>query len=191
VPVDHEHRVGRESRGGDVGIEDANITTAEIGSESLLIGLQTGDPLAEEANIELRRLNDRTLGIHPARLFPAWHAAQRQILADADLAPPIAELDDTDLVARSWTRQPEVEWIMLIGSLLAGHDDTIVRPARGWAVPFTLSWLTHPSRRSAVRRFIESSVHAELPAGWLPVRSDASAAEARVVELDDLASDQT
>ena len=153
---------------GDLGIDVANITTAEIGSEQLLIGLRPGHPLAEEASIDLHRLGDRTLGMHPARLFPAWHAVQRQILADADLAPPIVELADTDLTARSWTRQPEVEWIMLIGSLFAGHERTIARPAGGYSVPFTLSWPAHSSQRSVVRQFTDSSLRAELPAGWLP-----------------------
>ena len=152
---------------GDLERPDPNITTREVGSEPLLIGLRPGHPLATETSIELHRVADRTLGMHPARLFPAWHAVQRRILAAAGVSPPIAELDDTDLTARSWSDQPDVEWIMLIASLLAGHEDTIVRPAGGLVVPFTLSWPAHTSQRPVVRRFIESSLRGELPPGWL------------------------
>jgi hypothetical protein len=106
--------------------------------------------------------------MHSARLFPAWHAAQHQVLADANLTPPVAELDDTDLTARSWTHQPEIEWIMLISSLLTGHENFIAVPANGRTIPFTLSWAAPPPKESGVRSFIESSLEAELPATWLP-----------------------
>jgi DNA-binding transcriptional LysR family regulator len=157
---------------GGLGIADPAIATVEIGAEPLLVGLRPGDALAAEASIELQRLEDRTLGMHPAHLFPAWHAVQRQILADAELAPPVTELDDPDLTARRWTHQPEIEWIMLVGSLLAGHDETLARPARGHAVPFTLSWRAHPGPRPAVRRFVDSCRLAALPDGWLAPAPD-------------------
>ena len=153
---------------GDLGIDAPEIRTAEVGSERLLIGLRPDDPLAGESSIELERLGDRTLGLHPAHLFPAWHAVQRQALAEAGLTPPIAELTDLDLSAHLWTQQPEVEWIMLIGSLFSGHNETVAVPAGARTVPFTLSWPAHQSQRSAVQRFIESSFAAKLPDGWLP-----------------------
>lgn len=153
---------------GELGTEDPNLTTAEVGSEQLLVGLRPGHPLTAGASIDLHRLGHRTLGMHPAHLFPAWHAVQRQILAGANLTPPIAELDDTDLTARQWTHQPEIEWIMLTGSLLAGHENTITRPAVGQTVPFTLTWPARSPPRSGGHRFIESSLETELPAGWLP-----------------------
>lgn len=152
---------------GGLGTAAQSITTAEIGSEPLLIGLRPDHRLGTETSIDLQRLGEHTLGMHPAHLFPAWHAAQRQILADADLTPPIAELSDTDLTARSWTNQPEVEWIMLTGSLLTGHENTLVRAADGHAIPFTLSWAADPPPRPSVRRFIESSLKTQLPTGWL------------------------
>ena len=159
---------------GNLGIEARDITTAQIGSEQLLVGLRSGHPLAVEASIDLARLRDRTLGMHAAHLFPAWNGVQRQILADADLTPPIAELADPDLSARLWTQQPEVEWIMLIGSLFTGHTQTIAIPAGGRTVPFTLSWLAHSAQRPAVQRFIETSLDAKLPDGWLPPPAERS-----------------
>jgi DNA-binding transcriptional LysR family regulator len=152
---------------GDLAVRTSAITTVEIGAQPLLIGLRPGHRLAGDDVIDLRLLGDRPLGLHPAQLFPAWHGAQRQILADAGLAPPTVELEDTDLSARLWTRQPEVEWIMLIASLLAGHPNTVTRPAAAGAVPFTLSWLAQPSPRAVVRRFIECCRAAELPPGWI------------------------
>ena len=153
---------------GDLGIADPNVTTTEIGSEQLLVGLRADHALAAEPEVDLHRLKDRTLGMHPAHLFPAWHAVQRQILTDANRAPPVAELDDTDLTARRWTHQPEIEWIMLISSLLTGHERTITRPVSGHTVPFTLSWRAHPLLQPALERFIDSSLNVDLPAGWLP-----------------------
>jgi DNA-binding transcriptional LysR family regulator len=153
---------------GELGTNDPTLTTAEVGSERLLIGLRAAHPLTAEASIDLHRLGHRILGIHPAHLFPAWHAVQRQILAVANLTPPMAELNDADLTAHRWTHQPEIEWIMLTGSLLAGHENTVARPAVGHAVPFTLTWPAGSPPRSAGQRFIDSSLKAELPPGWLP-----------------------
>jgi DNA-binding transcriptional LysR family regulator len=153
---------------GDLGITDPNITTTEIGSEQLLIGLRAGHALSAEPDIDLHRLKDRRLGMHPAHLFPAWHAVQRQILADANLAPPVTELDDADLTARRWTHQPEIGWIMLIGSLSDGDEQTITRPVSGHTVPFTLSWRTDAPLQPAVQRFVDLSRDADLPPGWLP-----------------------
>ena len=145
-----------------------HITTSEIGSEQLLVGLREGHPLAGVPHLTLDRLSDRALGMHPAHLFPAWHAVQREILADAGVTPPIMELEDTDLTARRWTHQPEIEWVMLIGSLLNGHEQTVTRPVRGRAVPFTLSWHTRLAQSTAVQRFVRSSLSCDLPAGWIP-----------------------
>jgi hypothetical protein len=144
-----------------------------LGSEHLLVGLRANHPLAAQASIDLRQREDQTLGMHPVHLFPAWHAVQRHILAGANFNPPIAELDDLDLAAHRWAHQPEIDWIMLINSFTAGHGSTVVRPALGHAVPFTLSWHAQPTMRPVVRRFIESSLRSELPDGWLrpPQRS--------------------
>jgi hypothetical protein len=81
------------------------------------------------------------------------------VVAGAIAPPPIAELNDTDLTAHRWTEQPEVEWIMLISSLLSGSEDP--------TVPVTLSWVSHPPPRPVVRHFVESSLETELPVGWL------------------------
>jgi DNA-binding transcriptional LysR family regulator len=152
---------------GDLGIDTPDITTSVIGSEPLLIGLRPDHPLSADGNLDLAQLGDRTLGMHPAHLFPAWHRVQRLALADAGLNPPTVELADPDLSARFWTQQLEVEWIMLIGSLFTGHIETVAIPAGERTVPFTLSWRGSSSQRPVVRRFIESSLQAALPPGWM------------------------
>ena len=152
---------------GELGTGDPAVATAPVGAERLLVGLRHGHPLASADEIDIRELGDRVLGLHPAHLFPAWRRVQHQVLREAGIDPPIVELDDTDLNARMWARQPEIEWIMLIGSFLAGHETTVTCRATGCAIPFTLSWLDRSSLRPVVRRFVESSLHAEPPAGWL------------------------
>lgn len=153
---------------GGVGAEHPDIETAELGSEALLVALRPDHPLADQPTLDLEQLADDTLGMHPANLFPAWHAVQRQILAGAGVAPPVADLDDTDLAARRWTEQPEIQWIMLTASLLADRDTTTVHPVVGHGVPFTLSWHKTLTRRPVVQRFVQSSLQAQLPPGWLP-----------------------
>jgi DNA-binding transcriptional LysR family regulator len=152
---------------GNPGIADPDIRTVEICSERLLVGLRPGHPLAAAESIDLQELSNETLGMHPAHLFPAWHAVQRQILDRAGLAPLIVEIDDTDLTARRWMHQAEIEWVMLSGSLLAGHEATVVRPARDYTVPFTLSWRAAPTIRPVVRRFVDSCLGAAPPDGWV------------------------
>jgi DNA-binding transcriptional LysR family regulator len=155
---------------GDLRTQDPNVATVEIGSERLLIGLRRDHPLSAHATIDLQQLQDQRLGMHAVHLFPAWHAVQRSILAAAGLAPSVAEINDPDLTARRWTLQPEIEWIMLIGSLLADQEDTVARPAPAHAVPFTLSWHKQSVIRPAVHQFIAASRSTDLPADWLPPR---------------------
>ena len=155
---------------GDLGVDAPDIHTVEVGSEQLLVGLRADDPAASGPSIDLSDLRERTLGMHPPSLFPAWDAVGRQILRDAGVAAPIVELEDPDLSARAWTRQREIDWIMLIGSLCSEQAGAAVLPVRGHTVPFTLSWSVTAPQRSAVRDFLRSSLTAELPAGWHPPR---------------------
>ena len=149
-----------------LGIDDAVVATRALGSEPLLVGLRADDPLADAKSVRLEQLGGRALGMHSPHLFPAWNRALQAILDDAGLSPPVVELASSDLAAHRWTRQPDIDWIMLTPSLLDGDEHSVVRPVHGWSVPFTLSWPTQ-SDRPAARRFIESSLNGELPDGWL------------------------
>ena len=107
------------------------------------------------------------LGITPPELFPAWALTQQQALDQAGISPPTAVLVDTDLAATRWADQPDVDWILLIPSLAAGHAKTIVRPvAPGQLVPFTLQWNPNRAHATAVARFVHAALTAELPPGW-------------------------
>ena len=146
----------------------ASITTATIGAEPLLVGLRAQHPLASRASVSLEQLAGRPLGIHPRQLFPAWSDIQHQILSRTGLTPPLVQLRDPDLTARAWVNQPEVEWIMLTGSLQTGHEHTVVRPVSpAQLVPFTISWSVDAQARALVSRFVRAGLNGPLPAGWL------------------------
>lgn len=153
---------------GALEIDTPRFKTAEIGSERLLIGLRADHPLADQPSVEVEQLADQTLGMHPAHLFPAWHAAEQQILSEVGLSPPVVELPEADLTARRWTDQPDIDWIMLIASFFAGQVDTVVRPTTTQhRVPFTISWQAQPATRPIVQRFVQSSLDGPLPDGWI------------------------
>ena len=56
------------------------------------------------------------LGMSVETLFPAWALVQQQALHAANITPPQVPLAATDLAAVRWTEQPDLDWIMLIGS---------------------------------------------------------------------------
>jgi len=89
-------------------------------------------------------------------LFPAWSLAQQQALQVAGITPPTVQLDAPDLNAARWMQQPEVDWILLIGSLTAGHVDTVIRPVTPRLdVPFTIRWRRSRMRTPAVSSVVE------------------------------------
>ena len=136
-------------------------------AEPLLVGLRSDHRLAGQDTITLTDLAHDVLGITPPELFPAWALTQQQALDQAGISPPTAVLVDTDLAATRWADQPDVDWILLIPSLAAGHAKTIVRPvAPGQLVPFTLQWNPNRAHATAVARFVHAALTAELPPGW-------------------------
>jgi DNA-binding transcriptional LysR family regulator len=151
---------------GQLPAGSGRIETVALGGEPLLVGLREGGELAQRASLRLADLEAHTLGVASRHLFPAWHQAQLEVLARENLTPPTVELADSDIAARRWTAQPEVDWIMLTGSLLAGHERTVVRPVN-CAVPFTISWRADVSADSLTRRFVRASLDGGLPDGWV------------------------
>jgi DNA-binding transcriptional LysR family regulator len=77
-------------------------------AEPLVVSLRGDHPSADRPAIELCELSNQTLGMHSRALFPAWAMTLRQVLNDAGVSPPTAELADTDLSACRWPAQPEV-----------------------------------------------------------------------------------
>ena len=94
---------------------------------------------------------------------------QRQALDAVGIAPPQIPLTMIDLAATRWIDQPDLDWIMLIGSLAVGHTDTVVRPVEPQHdVHFTLLWDPTRSRAAAVDRVVHHALSTSPPPGWKP-----------------------
>jgi DNA-binding transcriptional LysR family regulator len=136
-------------------------------AEPLLVGLRPEHRLARQDKVSLSELAYDVLGTTSADLFPAWALSQRQALETAGVSPPSIDLVDTDLAAARWCDQPEVDWVLLIGSLAAAHTRTVVLPVGPTQlVPFTLQWNPSHAHTTAVARFVHAVLTAELPDGW-------------------------
>jgi DNA-binding transcriptional LysR family regulator len=148
--------------------DEANrFETVGLGGEPLLVGLREDHPWAGRDAIDLPALAEMTLGIHPRRLLPAWHAAQLAALAEAGIDPPKAELADTDLAAAGWTDQARIDWILLLGSFGRPNPRTAVLPVSpARYIPFTMSWLSYRSELPSIRRFADIVLRDGRPAGW-------------------------
>ena len=132
------------------------MSTRVFCAQPLLVGVRPDHPLAGEPAIPLAALADQVRGTTTESLFPAWSLAQQQALQAAGIAPRTVQLDAPDLVAARWMEQLEVDWILLIGSLTAGHVDTVIRPVTPrLEVPFTVRWRRSRLRTPAVRRVVE------------------------------------
>jgi DNA-binding transcriptional LysR family regulator len=136
-------------------------------SEPLLVGLRPGHRLAGQATVSLSDLAHEVLGAITPSLFPAWALVQHQALEAAGIAPPQTPLAVIDLAAAQWMEQPELDWIMITGSLTASHTDTVIRPLdSGYEVPFTLQWNPTRAQTPAVARFVHHALLTAPPPGW-------------------------
>ncbi len=145
----------------DVGItcgrldDVSGMSTRVFCAQPLLVGVRPSHPLAGEPAIPLSALADQVRGATTDTLFPAWSLAQQQALQVAGIKPPTVQLDAPDLVAARWMENPEVDWILLIGSLTTGHVDTVIRPVTPRLdVPFTVRWRRSRVRTPAVARVV-------------------------------------
>ena len=157
----------------DVGItcghvpRPAGFVSTVFCGEPLQVGLRRTHPRAGADAVELRELAGEVLGIIDRALFPAWALAQRQLLAVTGVDPPTVTLAATDLAARHWADQAEVDWVLLMPSLSALHDTTAVVPVTpAQLVPFTLQWCPDRAETAAVGRFVGAALSGSLPPGW-------------------------
>ena len=142
------------------------VSTAFCG-EPLQVGLRLDHQQATAASVDLAELADRVLGLTDSALFPAWALCEQQALTAAGIRPPTVLLRATDLAARHWADQADVDWILLIPSLSALHGDTAVRPVTPpQLVPFTLQWCPDRAETAAVGRFVDVALTCPLPPGW-------------------------
>ncbi|MFC1411973.1 LysR family transcriptional regulator [Streptacidiphilus sp. N1-12] len=146
---------------------DGDVVSAVCAAEPLLVGLRPEHRYAGQAAVSLEDLAHDVLGATRVGLFPAWALAQRQALEAAGVHPPAVDLLDTDLAATHWFAQPEVDWILLIGSLASSHTETVVLPvAPSRPVPFTLRWNPARAQPAAVAAFVHTALSTDPPAGW-------------------------
>lgn len=137
-------------------------------AEPLFVSLRPDHRLAARHRIDLAELAGETLGLHSAALFPAWALAQRQVLEAAGVAPPTAELADTDLSACRWADQHEVHWILTTKSVAGNHMSTPMIPVSPeLQVPYTLQWCPIRAASAAVGRFVDLALSVEVPPGWV------------------------
>lgn len=149
-----------------------DVTTVELCADQLLVGLRAEHRLADQEAVSLVELAHDRLGMHSPHLFPAWSISQQDALRVANIAPPMVELTDTDLVAGRWMEQPNVDWILLISSLCGGHTNTVIKPTTPLQhVPFALSWVPDRARAPVVERFVQCCLEAEPPPGWVSAGS--------------------
>lgn len=81
-------------------IPDPDGITGEVFcAEPLLVGLRPDHRLAGRDSVALADLAHDVLGAPSGVLFPAWALSQQQALSAAQLSPPTAVLDATDLAA--------------------------------------------------------------------------------------------
>ncbi|OBJ58982.1 LysR substrate-binding domain-containing protein [Mycobacterium asiaticum] len=136
--------------------------------EPLQVALRPDHPLTERDSVALSDLAGETFGLHSAALFPAWSRAHLQALEAAGVAPAMVELADTDLFARRWAEQNEVDWILTTASMAATGLKTPTRPVRPvQVVPYTLQWNPSRAANAAVGRFVHLALTADVPAGWV------------------------
>jgi DNA-binding transcriptional LysR family regulator len=136
--------------------------------EPLLVALRPDHPLVKDDSVALEDLAGERLGVQSAALFPAWARAHLQALEAAEVSPVLVELADTDLFARRWAEQREVDWILTTASMAASGLMTPTRPVRPARVlPYTLQWNPSRAANAAVGRFVHVALTADVPAGWV------------------------
>jgi DNA-binding transcriptional LysR family regulator len=161
-----EHEVDVAITCGPVAAPPAALSQTICG-EPLLVALRPTHRLAGRLTVDLSELAEDTLGIPSSELFPAWSQAQRHALRVAGLSPPMVELSDTDLAARRWPAQAEVDWILTTASVAARDMAATIRPlTHRNLLPYLLHWAPGYSRNPAVGRFVRLAHTTELPEGW-------------------------
>jgi hypothetical protein len=136
--------------------------------EPLLVALRPAHRLADRDCVSLADLAGDTLGMPSGDLFPAWQIAQRNALRTAGISPVTVELVDTDLSARKWPGQAEVDWILTTASLATPDMAAVIRAVTPrQLVPFELHWVPERTPNAAVNHFVQLARSVGTPTGWI------------------------
>jgi DNA-binding transcriptional LysR family regulator len=139
-------------------------------NQRLVVGVRSEHRFSLRASIALSELSGETLGLASPDLFPAWAQIQREALGAAGVVTRTLVLDDPNLEAPNWTRQTELDCILLVPSLaLPGQAPwTTVAIDPTHLVPFSLEWQADSSQAPLIDRFMSLAAEAELPSNWYP-----------------------
>lgn len=137
-------------------------------AEPLVVALRPDHPLAQQDSVNLSDLEGEVLGVHSDDLFPAWSMGIRQVLDAAGVAPPTAELIDTDLSAGRWWAQADVDWIVTTHSVTRSAEAYRMLPTSpAQYMPYTLQWCPIRAATAAIGRFVQLVLSADVPDGWI------------------------
>lgn len=137
-------------------------------AEPVVVGLRTDHHLAGVPAVNLSELAAETLGAHSETLFPAWSLALQQVLDDAGIAPPTAELADIDLSAHRWPEQCEVDWTLTTVAVAGAAPGVVLKPLQPERfIPYTLQWCPIRATTAAVGRFVHLALSVDVPPGWV------------------------
>jgi DNA-binding transcriptional LysR family regulator len=136
--------------------------------EPLSVSVRRNHRLADRSGVPLSELAHERLGIAGEPLFPAWVSTQRQALQAAGVDPPMVELDDNHVSAGQWPAQPDVDWILTIGSLTDPDMDAVVLPIEPpRTIPFVLQWIPDRNADRTVESFVRAALDdSAVPPGW-------------------------
>ena len=146
--------------------EPPGVISEVFCSEPLLVGVRATHRLAEHTTVDLQDLHDDVLGMPSEALFPAWALAQRQALHTAQVSPPTVVLEATGFSSTGWTRQHEVDWVLLSASLGLPPDTTVRSISGDPRIPYVLQWAPERAHAAAIARFVRLVLTTDVPSGW-------------------------
>jgi DNA-binding transcriptional LysR family regulator len=136
--------------------------------EGVMVALRNGHRLAGRKSVSWADLAAEPFGIPSASLFPDWSAAQRRVLNDVGICPPIVELESTDVAATDWHRQSQVDWIMSSAGLIGTNEGLTVLPVSPTGLLFyKLQWNPSRPQTSAAARFVQLVLTIAVPPNWV------------------------
>jgi DNA-binding transcriptional LysR family regulator len=162
--------------------------------EGVVVALRNSHPLAERGSVSWRDLAREPFGVPNASLFPDWAATQRRVLDQADICPPIVELEATDLAAADWPRQSQVDWIMSSAGMIGANEGVTVLPVSPTGLlSYKLQWNPSRAQTSAAARFVQLVLTIAVPPNWVtqPGHLRFDAADSTALEEDSCPVPQT
>jgi DNA-binding transcriptional LysR family regulator len=136
--------------------------------EGAMVALRNSHRLAERRSVSWADLAAEPFGIPSASLFPDWSAAQRRVLNEVGICPPIVELEAADVAATDWSQQSQVDWIMSSAGLIGTNEGVRVLPVSPIGLLlYKLQWNPSRPQTSAAARFVHLVLTIAVPPNWV------------------------